>query len=92
MIEIVESGNQGPPTREQQFFTQRLRSLVGEAGTTKVNVTSGGTPIVGSYALSQIDIADIEALGIGQPGWDARAALLHELVEQRERQLGTTKA
>jgi len=91
-VEIVESGYEGPPTREQQFFTERLRPLVNEAGTTTVSVVSGGAPIVGSYASSQIDIADIEALGIGQPGWDARAALLHELVEQREKQLGTTPA
>jgi hypothetical protein len=91
-VEIVDSGNQGPPTRDNQFFTDRLRSLINEAGTTTVGVTSGGVPIVGSYALSQIDIADIEALGVGQPGWDARAALLHELVEQREKQLGTSAA
>ncbi|MBW4671111.1 MAG: DUF4157 domain-containing protein [Cyanomargarita calcarea GSE-NOS-MK-12-04C] len=91
-VEIIQSGNQGPPTPEQQFFTGRLQSLINEAGTTTVSVVSGGTSIVGSYALSQIDIADIEALGIGQPGWDARAALLHELVEQREKQLGTTAA
>jgi hypothetical protein len=36
-----------------------------------------------------IDIEDIEELGIGQLGWDARAALLHEFVEQREKQLSS---
>lgn len=91
-VEIVWSDRQGPPTREQQIFTQRLETIVNESGTTTVGVTAGGVPIVGSYPLSQIDIADIEALGIGRPGWDARAALLHELVEQREKQLGTTAA
>ena len=29
---------------------------------------------------------------VSQWGWDARASLLHELVEQREKQLGTTAA
>ena len=87
-VEIVPSGQQGPPTRENQFFTDKLQSIVAESGTTTVGVTSGGMPIVGSYELSQIDIADIEQLGIGKPGWDARAALLHELAEQREKQLG----
>jgi len=91
-VEIVSSGNQGPPSPQQQYFTTRLRSLINEAGTTTVSVNSGSRTIVGSYAGSDIDIADIEALGIGLPGWDARAALLHELVEQREKQLGTTAA
>ncbi|MDJ0757506.1 MAG: DUF4157 domain-containing protein [Ardenticatenaceae bacterium] len=89
-LEIVDSSQHGPPTQQQQYFTQRLESLISEAGTTTVGVVSGGVPIVGSYKLSEIDIDDIEALGMGQPGWDARAALLHELVEQRERQLGKT--
>jgi hypothetical protein len=91
-VEIVRTGMLGPPSPENQVFTTRLRALEAEGGTTTVGVVSGGMPIVGSYALSQIDIGDIEALGIGQRGWDARAALLHELVEQRQKQLGATAA
>jgi hypothetical protein len=91
-VSIVSSGMQGPPTTQNQLFTTQLESIVNEKGTVTIGVTSGGAPIVGSYALAQIDIADIEQLGVGQPGWDARAALLHEIVEQRERQLGTTAA
>lgn len=90
-IEIVSSGVAGPPSPQQEFFTNRLRSLVNETETTAIGVVSGGLPVVGSYS-GQIDIQDIEALGIGLRGFDARAALLHEIVEQRERQLGTTAA
>ena len=36
-----------------------------------------------------IDIEDIEELGIGQLGGDARAALLHEFIEQHEKQLSS---
>lgn len=79
------------PNAEEKALADQLWSLTTESGTTTVDVVAGGIPIVGSYALSQIDIADIESLGSGQPGWNARAALLHELIEQREKQLGTTK-
>ena len=80
------------PSAAEQALADRLWSLTTESGTTTVDVVAGGVPIVGSYALSQIDIADIEALGSGQPGWSSAASLLHELVEQREKQLGTTAA
>ena len=87
----LTSSATGPNTAEQ-LLADRLWSLTTESGTTTVDVVAGGVPIVGSYALSQIDIADIEALGSGQPGWSSAASLLHELVEQREKQLGTTAA
>jgi hypothetical protein len=89
-VEIHETGQSGPPTAGNQAFTTKLQSLCNEADTTAVGVGAGGAVIVGSYAGSEIDIADIEALGIGQRGWDARGALLHELVEQRQKQHGAT--
>ncbi|MBW7885801.1 MAG: DUF4157 domain-containing protein [Caldilineaceae bacterium] len=91
-VEIVSSGLEGPPTAANQTFITRLRAIINESATTTVSVVAGGVPIVGSYALEQIDIADIEALGIGERGWDARAALLHELIEQRQKQHGATAA
>jgi hypothetical protein len=91
-VEITLTGLYGPPTAANQAFTTRLQALCNEAGTTTVAVASGSATIVGSYATGEIDIGDIEALGINLRGWDARGALLHELVEQRQKQLGTTAA
>lgn len=91
-VEISRTGQFGPPTSQNQAFTTRLRSLVDEAGMTVVGVAAGNAVIVGSYESSEIDIADIEALGIGLAGWDARGALLHELTEQRQKQQGATAA
>ena len=91
-IRAAHTSSATGPGPAEKALAERLWSLTTEAGTTTVGVVAGGVPIVGSYALSQIDIADIEALGSGQPGWNARAALMHELIEQREKQLGTTKA
>lgn len=89
-VTVRFSGAQGPPTPENQEFTTRLQAILNDAGLVTVGVTEGGMPLVGSYNLAQIDIDDMTALGIGQRGWDARAALLHELVEQREKQLSST--
>lgn len=91
-VELTRTGQFGPPTTANGVFIARLTPIINEAATTTVDVVAGGEPIVGSYGLSRIDIADIEALGFGQRGWDARGALLHELVEQREKQQGTTAA
>jgi hypothetical protein len=80
---------EGPVTDEQSFFTSQLRTMVEEQRTTRIRVVSTGRPIGGSYDLEMIDIEDIEELGIGQLGWDARAALLHEFIEQHEKQLSS---
>jgi len=80
------------PSAPVRALADQLWSLISESGATTVDVVAGGVPIVGSYALSQIDIADMEALGSGQPGWNSSASLIHELVEQREKQLGATAA
>jgi hypothetical protein len=85
-ITLRETGLQGPPTRETQAFTDRLKPIIDESSLTTIGVTAGGVPLVGSYALEQIDVADIERLGSGDRGWSAAAALLHELVEQRQKQ------
>jgi len=91
-IRAAHTSSATGPSAQEKALADRLWSLTTEAGTATVGVVAGGVPIVGSYELSQIDIADIENLGSGQPGWNASAALLHELVEQREKQLGTTAA
>ena len=89
-IRAAHTSSATGPNAPERALADRLWSLTTESRTTTVDVVAGGVPIVGSYELSQIDIADIEALGSGQPGWNSTAALLHELVEQREKQLGAT--
>lgn len=80
------------PSAQVRAVSEPLWSMISESGTTTVAVLAGGVPIVGSYQLSQIDISDMEALGSGQPGWNATASLIHELVEQRQKQLGASAA
>jgi hypothetical protein len=90
-IEIKATGSKGKLSTQNTFFKAKLKALINEAGTTTVGVSAGSGTIVGSYHASDIDIADIEALGIGSKGWDARGALIHELIEQRQKQLAKTK-
>jgi hypothetical protein len=91
-IRAAHTSSATGPSAPEKALADHLWSLTTESGTTTVGVVAGGAPIVGSYGLEQIDIADIESLGSGQPGWNAAASLIHELIEQREKQLGTTKA
>jgi hypothetical protein len=92
VVEIVETNVSGPLTGANQAFSDRLRTIVGEAVTTTVAVVAGGFPNVGNYNAATFDVADMEQLGFDQLGWDAGGALLHELVEQRERQNAATQA
>ena len=78
------------PSPQVRAVSEPLWSMSTESRTTTVAVVAGGVPIVGSYDFSQIDITDIEALGTGQPGWNSTASLVHELVEQRQKQLANT--
>jgi Domain of unknown function (DUF4157) len=79
---------QGPPTRMQSEFTTRLESVINESGLVTEGVIESGVPLVGSWALRQIDVDDMNALGVDKPGWNAGASLIHELTEQREGQVG----
>ncbi|CAN92264.1 hypothetical protein predicted by Glimmer/Critica [Sorangium cellulosum So ce56] len=85
-VTLQATNLQGPPTAETQAFTERLKPIIDEAGLTTVSVTASGVPLVGSYVLEQIDVADMERLGSGQRGWTAAASFLHEIVEQRQKQ------
>jgi hypothetical protein len=87
-LSLGRSGNEGPPTTLQGEFTNRLQTIIADTGLVTVGVTEGGIPLVGSWALRQIDVDDMNALGVGGPGWNAGASLIHELTEQRERQVG----
>jgi hypothetical protein len=87
-LSIGSSGNQGPPTQMQSEFTSRIQAVIADSGLVTEGVTEGGVPLVGSWVLRQIDVDDMNALGVDKPGWNAGAALIHELTEQREGQVG----
>jgi Domain of unknown function (DUF4157) len=91
-LSIGSSGYEGPPTKMQSEFTARLQAIVGDAGLVTEGVTEGGVPLVGSWQLRQIDVDDMNALGVDKPGWNAGASLIHELAEQREGQVGGVTA
>jgi len=86
-VDIKASGKKGKSNPETTIFTSGLESIVKDAGQVTIGVTEGGTPLVGSFSLAQIDIDDMNSLGTGERGWDARAAFLHEVTEQREKQV-----
>jgi Domain of unknown function (DUF4157) len=94
VVKIITAGKKGQLTPQNKAFSDELQSIVSEPKITSVGVISGGKNrvMIGNYELSQIDVADLEQLGIGQAGVDARASLIHELVEQREKQQGATEA
>jgi uncharacterized protein DUF4157 len=87
-LSIGPSGNAGPPTLMQNEFTTRIQAIIGDAGLVNEGVTEGGVPLVGSWTLRQIDVDDMNALGVDKPGWNAGGSLIHELTEQREGQVG----
>jgi hypothetical protein len=92
-VTLATDTGSGPPSVGEQEFATRLKAIIDEAPLTIIGVVAGGAPLVGSYVLGQIDVADMEVLGSGKPGWTAAASLLHEIVEQRQKQqLGATSA
>lgn len=74
--------NSGPPTPEEAALARHLTTIIDDSTETVISVSSGSTTLVGSYATGDIDIADLETVGVG--------ALVHELIEQFHKQKSAT--
>lgn len=85
---------QGPPTLEAQELLATVRRVVDDPRTTTIEFIRGTTSarasdrsvIVGSYALSRVDLDDVEAFGHAGPGDTAAIQLVHEITEQYRKQ------
>ncbi|WP_418276924.1 DUF4157 domain-containing protein [Isoptericola jiangsuensis] len=98
-ISVVATDVQGPPTRDQSALLERIRSMIADRATTTIDFMHGDTStrtdddavIVGSYALSRIDLDDVAAFGFegseARAGDNAVTELVHELTEQQRKQV-----
>jgi RHS repeat-associated protein len=82
---LVETGMQGPPTEEQAFWAATLSTFIDYREPILVTLSTNSPTIVGSFAKSDIDVADLSALGSSVLG--ATGALAHELTEQYAKQI-----
>ena len=87
-VTLQDNGVQGPPTPEQAAFEGTLNQSISNTGNVSVSVSeSSSETLVGSHALGDIDMNDVQALGSG-PGVTAVGALGHEIAEQFATQIG----
>ena len=68
----------GHPSTTEQALANRLTTMINDAKDVIVSVSAGSQTLVGSYTASDLDISDLEALGV--------SALVHELEEQFQKQ------
>jgi Domain of unknown function (DUF4157) len=68
----------GPPTPGEQALVGYLTTIINDTLETSVSVSASSRTLVGSYATGDIDVADLEVVGVG--------GLIHELVEQYQKQ------
>ena len=76
----------GPPQPTQDALRAQLDTVISNATDVVQTISSGTATIVGSYATGDIDVADMEQFGTG-PGASAAGALIHEVVEQFQKQV-----
>jgi uncharacterized protein DUF4157 len=94
-VSLVNSGIEGPPTREQHEFVTALQRVINDPTETSVEFIHGRTStrpadrtvLIGAYATGQIDLDDIGALGSGLGGTTTSTGLIHEIVEQYRKQV-----
>ena len=97
-VKIQPSKVEGPPTRDAVELLKALRTAIDDPKTITVRFIRGSTPgsaadrnvIVGNYALSTIDLDDVEAFGResshSRQGDNAAVQLVHEFTEQYRKQ------
>ena len=73
-------------TTEQQEFYKTIKSVIDDPNEITIGVVSNSSEVLfGSWKLSQIDVADVSALGEGD-GVDMYSIIGHELAEQKYKQ------
>jgi hypothetical protein len=78
-VSIVKNFVELDPDPQQKALSDRLGTIINDAAEVVMTVSAGSKTIVGSYATGDIDISDIEQLGV--------SALIHEIQEQYEKQV-----
>jgi hypothetical protein len=94
-VALNSTNVQGPLTADAQELVSVLRKVIGNASATTIRFIRGQTStdasdarvFIGSYPQSKIDLDDVLALGIHTSGYNAGAALAHEITEEFEKQV-----
>lgn len=98
-VSIHSTDVQGPPTRDAQELLRTLRTVINDSNTTTIEFIRGSRSrrasdrnvIVGNYALSRVDLDDVEAFGFtsshSREGDNAAVQLVHEITEQYRKQV-----
>jgi hypothetical protein len=77
-VTIIENFVELPPDAQQQALANRLTNIISDPKDVIMTISAGSQTLVGSYETGDIDIADIEAIGV--------SALIHEIEEQYQKQ------
>lgn len=93
-IALKALGAKGAPGSTAQALRDVLNTVITDGKTTLVRFIHGASPkeqtdinvFIGGFNLKKIDLDDLQQLGVGQQGYDAGAALAHELIEQFRKQ------
>ena len=67
------------PNAQQKGLADRLWTVINDPKDVIMTVSAGSKTLVGSYATGDVDIADIEPIGV--------SALIHEIEEQYQKQV-----
>ncbi len=91
-LSVVNTNKQGPLTNEASVLISLLQKVIGDSNATTIEFMRGKSApspvVVGSYSVSQIDLDDVTAFGIGpQQGVSAAGKLAHEIEEQYQKQV-----
>ncbi|HET7798974.1 MAG TPA: DUF4157 domain-containing protein, partial [Humibacillus xanthopallidus] len=98
-VSVASTDVAGPPTRDATELLATITAMIGDSGTTTIEFIHGTTStrasdrnvLVGNYALSRVDLDDVAAFGFetshSRMGDNAAVQLIHELTEQRRRQI-----
>jgi hypothetical protein len=78
-VKITQNFVELPPNAQQQALADRLTTIINDSKDTVISISSGSATLVGSYALGDIDIADVEMVGV--------SGLIHEIEEQYQKQV-----
>jgi hypothetical protein len=84
---LVPTNVQGPPSPQQAALSASFAGAINENATVGIALTASSKSVLfGSYNLQTIDMADVRALGTGNP-FSAAGTIAHEVTEQTLKQV-----
>ncbi|MGH3901554.1 MAG: DUF4157 domain-containing protein [Pseudonocardiaceae bacterium] len=78
-VSITENFVELPPNVQQKALADRLTIIIDDPKDVIMTVSAGSKTLVGSYSTGDVDIADVEAIGVN--------GLIHEIEEQYQKQV-----